>query len=151
MTAYQLTIPVENAPGRLAQVSGLLKREKINIRAITISSFGESGFFNVLVDDPKLALKALSKEGIRCELQEVVAVLIDDQPGGMDSVVQLLSEAGVNIENAYGFVLESNKNAVFVIQTSALERAKQVLKEQKFKSLSTEALATIEPFHYMKY
>ena len=64
MTAYQLTVPVDNKPGRLAQVSGILNREKINIRAITISSFGDKGFFNILVDDPTLARKALEKAGI---------------------------------------------------------------------------------------
>jgi hypothetical protein len=151
MTAYQLTIPVENRPGRLAQVSGVLAREKINVRAITISSFGDKGFLNLLVDDPKLALKALSKEGIASELKEVIAVLIDDKPGGMDKLAQVLADKGINIENAYGFVLESNKTAVFVIDVSDIEGAQKILKEHKFKTLSPEALATVEPFHYMKY
>ncbi len=151
MIAYQLTVPVENTPGRLAQVSHILAQEKINIRAITISSFGERGFFNILVDDPRLGLKVLTREGITARLSEVIAVLIDDRPGGMDRLVQLLAQAGINIENAYGFVLESSKNAVFVIEVSDLEAAQKVLKEHKFKTLSPEALATIEPFHYMKY
>ncbi|HOJ13408.1 MAG TPA: ACT domain-containing protein [Deltaproteobacteria bacterium] len=151
MTAYQLTVPVENRPGRLAQVSGVLAREKINIRAITISSFGDKGFFNILVDDPKLALKALKKEGIEAELKEIIAVLIDDKPGGMDSLAQILARQGINIENAYGFVLESNKTAVFVIDVSDLEGTQRILRDHGFKTLSPEALAAIEPFHYMRY
>ncbi|HPI92479.1 MAG TPA: ACT domain-containing protein [Deltaproteobacteria bacterium] len=151
MTAYQVTVPVENKPGRLAQVSGLLSREKINIRAITISSFGDKGFFNILVDDPKLALKVLTKEGVQASLKEIIAVVIDDRPGGMDRLVQLLAKQQINIENAYGFVLESNKTAVFVVDVSDLEGAQKILKEHKFKTITAEALATIEPFHYMKY
>lgn len=151
MIAYQLTVPVENTPGKLAQVSGILTREKINIRAITISSFGEKGFLNILVDDPKLAQKALAKEKVPVELKEIIAILIEDKPGGMDKLVQVLAREGVNIENAYGFVLESNKTAVLVVDVSDLEKAQKVLKEGKFKTLSAEALATIEPFHYMKY
>ncbi len=151
MIAYQLTVPVENKPGMLARVSGILTREKINIRAITISSFGDKGFFNILVDDPKLALKALTKEGVQASLKEIIAVVIDDRPGGMDRLVQLMGKAGINIENAYGFVLESNKSAVFVIDVSDLEGVQKILKENRFKTISAEALATIEPFHYMKY
>jgi hypothetical protein len=151
MIAYQLTVPVENKPGKLALVSSILTREKINIRAITISSFGDKGFFNILVDDPKLALKALTKEGVQASLKEVIAVVIDDKPGGMDKIVQLLAKQNINIENAYGFVLESSKTAVFVVDVSDLEGTEKLLKEHKIKTLSTEALATVEPFHYMKY
>jgi hypothetical protein len=151
MTAYQLTVPVENKPGRLAQVSGILSREKINIRAITISSFGEKGFLNILVDDPKLALKFLDREGIQASLKEIIAVVIDDRPGGMDRLVQLLARERINIENAYGFVLESNKTAVFVVEVSDIDGTQKILREHKFKTLTPEALATIEPFHYMKY
>lgn len=151
MIAYQLTIPTENKPGKLAQVSAVLSREKINIRAITISSYGDKGFFNILVDDPKLAHKALTREGVTVTLKEIIAVVIDDKPGGMDRLVQLLAKQGINIENAYGFVLESNKTAVFVVDVSDLEGAQKVLKENSFKTISAEALATIEPFHYMKY
>jgi hypothetical protein len=120
-TAYQLTIPVENKPGTLAEVSSILAREKFNIRAITISSFGQSGFLNIMVDDPKLAKKALEKEGIIVELKEIIAVILDDKPGGMDKLVQYMSEERINIENAYGFVLESHKTAVFVIDVSDIE------------------------------
>ncbi|MBN1635881.1 MAG: ACT domain-containing protein [Deltaproteobacteria bacterium] len=151
MIAYQLTIPTENKPGKLAQVSTILSREKINIRAITISSYGEKGFFNFMVDDPRLARKILAKEGIPVELKEIIAVILEDKPGGMDKLVQLLAQQNINIENAYGFVLESNKTAVFVIDVSDLETTQKILKENNFKTLSPEALATIEPFHYMKY
>lgn len=151
MRAYQLTVPVDNRPGRLATVSGILAREKINIRAITISSFGDRGFLNILVDDPTLAHKALTKEGIQAELKEIIAVLIDDKPGGMDALAQILAANGINIENAYGFVLESNKTAVFVVDVSDLDATERLLREHRFKTLSSEALGTIEPFHYMKY
>jgi len=151
MIAYQLTIPRENRPGMLAEVSGILAREKINIRAITISSFGDRGFFNLLVDDPPLAERALGRAGIHARLKEVIAVLIEDRPGGMDNLVQLLARENVNIENAYGFVLESRRMAVFVLDVSAPEETLGLLKKNGFKTLSPEALATIEPFHYMEY
>ena len=150
-TAYQLTIPVKNRPGKLAEVSRILAGEKFNIRAITISSFGESGFLNIMVDDPKLAHKVLEKNGVTAELKEIIAVILEDKPGGMDKVVQRLAREAINIENAYGFVLESHKTAVFVLEVSDIDRTRQILRENGFKMLGTEALATIEPFHYLKY
>lgn len=151
MRAYQLTIPAENKPGVLAKVTSALAREKIDIRATTISSFGDHGFFNLIVDDVERAEKVLKKEGIKVELKEVIAVLMKDQPGGLDKLVQILSEAQINIENAYGFVIESHRDAVFILDVKNPAQAKELLKKEKFSTLSAEALAAIEPFHFMKY
>lgn len=151
MRAYQLTIPAENKPGVLAKVTSALAREKIDIRATTISSFGDHGFFNLIVDDVERAEKVLKKEGIKVELKEVIAVLMKDQPGGLDKLVQILSAAQINIENAYGFVIESHRDAVFILDVKNPAQAKELLKKEKFSTLSAEALAAIEPFHFMKY
>ncbi|MBN2159753.1 MAG: ACT domain-containing protein [Spirochaetes bacterium] len=151
MIAHQLLVPADNKPGRLAQVTRVLAREKINIRAITISSFGERGFFNIIVDEPKRAHKVLDQNGLEVELKEVFAVLIDDKPGGLDGLIQLLASNNVNVENAYGFVLESRIKAVFVVDVDNRKLAQQVLLEGGYKTLDAESLNAIEPFHYMKY
>jgi hypothetical protein len=151
MKAYQLRIPADNKPGMLARVTSVLAREKISIRATTISSFGDRGFFNLIVDDPERAQKALIRDGVESELREVVAILIADQPGGLDKLVQYLATEKINIENAYGFVIESRVQAVFVLEVSDTGRVKELLKKAKFDILSSQALADIEPFHYMKY
>jgi len=151
MKAYQLRIPADNKPGMLALVTSILTREKINLRATTISSFGERGFFNLIVDDPERAQKALSRDGVEAELREVVAILIQDQPGGLDKLVQYLAQEKINIENAYGFVIESRVQAVFVVEVADPALVKELLKKAKFEILSSQALADIEPFHYMKY
>jgi len=151
MKAHQLTIPAENKPGVLAQVTSILARKKINIRSATISSFGNSGFINLIVDNPKLGEKVLRKEGIPVELIEVIAVLIEDRPGGLDKLLQILFKENINIENGYGFVIESRKNAVFVLDVKELERAKDLVEASGFKTLSPQQLSEIEPFHYVGY
>lgn len=151
MKAYQLTIPAENKPGILAKVTSTLAREKIDIRATTISSFGDHGFINLIVDDVERAEKVLKKEGLPVELKEVIAVLMKDQPGGLDKLMQILAQAQINIENAYGFVIESHRDAVFVLEVKDPALTKEIIKKAKFSTLSAEALAAIEPFHYMKY
>jgi hypothetical protein len=151
MKAYQLTIPAENKPGVLARVTSILARKKINIRSATISSFGDSGFINLIVNDPKQGHKTLTREGIPVELKEIITVLIEDRPGGLDKLLQILSTENINIENGYGFVIESRKNAVFILDVKELERAKDLIKASGFKTLAPQELSDIEPFHYMGY
>lgn len=151
MIAYQLSIFAENKPGRLAKVTGILKKGKINIRAITISTSDAFGVINALVDDPEGARALLEGEGLTVSLKEVIAVVIEDRPGGLDSLIQLLFEQGINIENAYGFVLESRKKAVFVVDVDQLEETQKILRNAGFETLDTKALSAIEPFHYMNY
>ena len=151
MKAYQLTIPAENKPGVLARVTSILARKKINIRSATISSFGDSGFINLVVDNPKQGHKVLVKEGIPVELKEIIAVLIEDRPGGLDKLLQILFAENINIENGYGFVIESRKNAVFILDVKDLARAVDLIEASGFKTLSPQQLSEIEPFHYAGY
>jgi hypothetical protein len=151
MTAYQLSIFAENKPGRLAKVTRILGKENINIRAISISSSDAFGVINMLVDDPKRAQKVLSKAGLTVNLKEVIAVIIEDKPGGLDRLIQLLYDENINVENAYGFVLESWKKAVFVVDVDQHEKTQEVLKKNGLETLDAEALSAAEPFHYMKY
>jgi hypothetical protein len=151
MKAYQLTIPVENKPGVLARVTSILARKKINIRSATISSFGDSGFINLIVNNPKMGHKVLNKEDIPAELKEIIAVLIEDRPGGLDKLLQALFAENINIENGYGFVIESRKNAVFILDVTDLAKAKNLIETSGFKALSPQELSEIEPFHYVGY
>ena len=151
MIAYQLSVFAENKPGRLAKVTGILKKGTINIRAITIATSDAFGVINVLVDDPEGARSILEDEGLTVSMKEVIAVVIEDRPGGLDRLVQLLFDNGINVENAYGFVLESRKKAVFVVDVDQLEKTQQVLTEAGLETLDATALSAIEPFHYMNY
>ena len=150
MIAYQLSIFAENKPGRLAAVTGILAKEKISIRATTIATSDTFGVINLIVDDPKRAQAVLSKAGMMVNLREVLAVLIEDQPGGLDKLTQMLFKESININNAYGFVLESRKKAVFVVDVDQIEKAVKIIEKAGFKTLDTDALATVEPFHYSK-
>ena len=151
MVAYQLSVFAENKPGRLAKVTGILKKGRINMRAITISTSDVFGVINLIVDDPERALSMLEDEGLTVSMKEVVAVVIEDKPGGLDKLVQILLNEEINIENAYGFVLESREKAVFVVDVDQMEKTQKVLKDAGLETLDAQALSAIEPFHYMKY
>ena len=151
MIAYQLSVFAENKPGKLAHVTSVLAKAEISIRATTISTFDTFGVISLIVDDPKRAEKALTEAGMTVHLKNVLAVLIPDKPGGLDKLMQLLYQEGVNINNAYGFVLECSSKAVFVVDVDPIEKTEELIEKHGFQTLDTEALSAIEPFHYMKH
>ncbi|HUN55632.1 MAG TPA: ACT domain-containing protein [Smithella sp.] len=141
MIAYQLSIFAENKSGKLAKVTGVLAKEKINIRATTIATADTFGIINLIVDDPKSAEAVLSQAGMTVHLREVLAVLIPDTPGGLDKLMQLLHQEGININNAYGFVLESSRKAVFVVDVDQMQKTEKILEERGFKTLDVQSLS----------
>ena len=143
MIAYQLSIFAENKPGKLAAVTSVLNKEKINIRATTIATADTFGVVNLIVDDPQRAEVALSKAGMTVHLREGLAVLIRDKPGGLDALTQLLHKERINVNNAYGFVLESSKSAVFVVDVDQMKKTEKLLEENGFKTLDTRALSAM--------
>jgi len=151
MIASQLSIFSENKPGKLATVTGILAEEKVNIRATTISTSDTFGVINLIVDDPERAQAALTKTGMLVKIRRVLAVLLDDQPGGLNKLAQLLAKEDINVNNAYGFVLENRVSAVFVLDVDQPEKAEKVIEKKGFKTLDADALSAVEPFHCMKY
>lgn len=141
MIAHQLSIFAENKPGKLAKVTSVLAKENINIRATTIATSDTFGVVNLIVDDPKKAEAALAAAGMTVHLREVLAVLIPDQPGGLDHLTRLLNEEGINVNNAYGFVLEGSKKAVFVVDVDQIQKTEMLLEEKGFKTLDTSSLS----------
>lgn len=143
MIAYQLSIFAENKSGKLAKVTSVLAKEKINIRATTIATADTFGIINLIVDDPRRAETALSEAGMTVHLREILAVLIPDTPGGLDKLMQLLSQEGININNAYGFVLENSKKAVFVVDVDQMQKTENLLERKGFKTLDTQSLSNM--------
>jgi hypothetical protein len=150
MIANQISIFAENKPGKLAAVTHILAQEGINIRATTISTSDTFGVINLIVDHPQKAREALTKAGMLAKLRQVLAVLIEDQPGGLDKLAQLLFNEGINVNNAYGFVLESHLKAVFVVDVDQLEKAERIIEDNGFKTIGPEILSVVEPTHGVK-
>jgi len=127
---HQISIFMENRPGKLERVTGVLAEGSINIRAITIADSGDFGILKLLVDDPKEAYNILTQDGLVVAYREVVAIKISDRPGALLIIAQLLRQHGINIDDAYGFVMESGTAAVFVIQVKDPAGASALLKEE---------------------
>jgi hypothetical protein len=116
--AEQVSVFVDNKPGRLNAVTGILRDCRIDIRAMTIADHRDYGVAKLLVNDPRLAQRALSEQGFATALQPVLAVAIEDRPGGLHELLEILAEHQINVLDAYGFVSEPRRWAVWCMEVA---------------------------------
>lgn len=141
--AHQVSVFVENKPGRLERVTEILAKAEVNIRAITVSGTYEYGVMKFLVDKPDLALRALTSQGISAHLREILAVLMDDRPGGLHRIARVFGQRKINVEDAYGFVIEDQKRAVLVVDVGKIREAEKILKEEGLSILTDEEIYSL--------
>ena len=141
--AHQISVFVENKPGRIERVTEILTKANVNIRAFTVSGTYEYGVMKFLVDKPDTALEALKAQGISANKREILAILMDDRPGGLHRIARIFGQRKVNIEDAYGFVIEDKKRAVLVVDVEKIQEAETVLKEEGLTILSDEEIYSL--------
>lgn len=137
----QISIFAENKPGKLEKVTRVLGDNGINILATAIVSTNGFGVIKFMVDKCDLALEKLREAGFTVSLSEVLAIEMKDKPGGLHDVVRILSEKGVNIENASVYVAESRKRAYLLVEVKAIDAARQKLKNAGLTFLGGEPKA----------
>lgn len=116
--AEQLSVFVDNKPGRLNAVTGILRDRRIDIRVMTIADHRDFGVAKLLVSDPRLAREALAEQGFAVALQPVLAVAIEDRPGGLHELLEILAAHSINVLNAYGFVVVPGRRAVWCMEVA---------------------------------
>ena len=141
--AHQISVFVENKPGRIERVTEILMKADVNIRAITVMGTFEYGVMKLLVDKPEVAHEALKSRGITAHKREIIAILMDDRPGGLYRIARVFGQKGINIEDAYGFVIEDKKRAVLVVDVGKIQEAEKVLQEAGLTILSDEEIYSL--------
>lgn len=116
MTVKQLSIFVENRSGRMAEITRKIAEAGVDIRALSIADTADFGILRLIVDRPEQAEKALREKGLTVSLTEVIAVQIADRPGGFAEAVQVLTDAGVNVEYMYAFVCRREGQACVIVR-----------------------------------
>jgi len=99
----QLSIFINNEPGRLAQIAAALKECNVNMKAFNIAESSGFGVFRAIVDEPDRAFKELSKKGIVVKETNVIAIPMVDRPGGLLEVAKAIGDTGINIEYGYAY------------------------------------------------
>ena len=134
--AKHISVFMENKPGKLEKITKVLAENSINLRAISVASSGKYGITKMLVNNPVKAEAKLSEQDITVSLRDVLAIIVTDTPGGLYSLIKLFSENSINIEDCYGFVMETKQKAVIVVEVHDLPAAEKVLSENQVEFLS---------------
>ncbi|HDN74436.1 acetolactate synthase [Archaeoglobales archaeon] len=122
----QISVFVENKPGRLAAVTEKLFEKGINIRAFTIAEAGDFGIIRMVVDKTDEAYRTLKDSGFTVSLTDVIAVEVEDKPGSLHRIAKVLGDQGINIEYVYAFTSREHK-ALIIFRVSDVDSAKKVL------------------------
>jgi len=140
--AKQLTIFVENRPGRLSAVAKSLRDNNIDIRAFTIQDRGDYGLVKFIVSNPNQAYLALANLGCACALKEIIAISIPDKVGNFELLTSALAANNINVKDAYGFVLQTNLKGVccLEIEESKAADAQKVIQSAGFTILKDDEL-----------
>ncbi|MBW2367228.1 MAG: hypothetical protein JRH15_05030 [Deltaproteobacteria bacterium] len=136
----QVSVFAENKPGKIHRITKVLEREVINIRALTIADTGDYGIIKLLLDKPAEGCRALKEEGFAATLKEIVAVRIEDKPGGLRKASEVLAQGGINVEDAYGFTICETGQALFVFQVENVKHTEKILKEAGFPIIGDREL-----------
>ncbi len=140
MKIKQISVFLENKKGRLFEVCKLLGGNDVNIRALTIAETESFGVLRIVVDKTEKAAKLLSDNDFTANVTDVVAVEVDDKPGGLAEVLKVLAEGDVNIEYMYGFVEKFSDRALLVFRFEDVELAGDILAESKIKVVSEKEI-----------
>ncbi|MHC1761892.1 MAG: ACT domain-containing protein [Negativicutes bacterium] len=134
MIIQQISVFVENRPGTLAEVLGVLQEHDINLRAMSVADTADFGILRMVVNDPEKVERILRGSGYAVKSTPVLTLTVADTPGGLLRQVEKMSTAGINVEYLYAFAATSADEARVVIKVDNLERAERIV--------NGEALAT---------
>jgi hypothetical protein len=143
MKLKQVSIFLENRKGRLWKALNILSNADINIRALSIADTSEFGILRMIVPEPDLAKEILENSNFVVKINEVIAVGVSDQPGGLESILKLLNDLDVNVEYLYAFVEKKSEKAVVVIRTEDIDAGLNALNEGGITLLSSEEINNI--------
>ena len=114
MSIKQISVFLENKPGELNALTQVLGRSHIDMRAMSLSETNEFGIARLIVDRPLDTATLLKENGYVCTITTVLAVEIPDVPGGLNQVLDILSENKINLEYAYAF-LGGRKDSAYMV------------------------------------
>lgn len=134
MTVTQLSVYMENKPGRLSEVISRLSEAEVNIRALSLADTSDFGLVRLIVSDAEKA-RAILSEMTLVSTNSVLAVEMADRSGALSTVLSALDSQQVNVEYMYAFAGKQPLNAYVVMQVSDIAKAEEILEKNNIGTL----------------
>ncbi len=138
MSIKQLSIFAENKIGSICEVTSILLNSGINIRAFSVADTQSYGVLRLIVDDPRAAAFKLSEAGKILHVTNVIGVMVPDREGGLNAILEILSEENISVEYLYAFLAPTAGHAYVVLRVQENEETEKLL-EARGVTLLTDA------------
>lgn len=140
MTIHQISVFLENRAGQLAEITGVLAKKGIDLRAINIAETSDYGVLRLIADKPQEAASTLLEQGFILSMTPVVAVSVPDEPGGLARVLDVLAKENIDVEYMYSVFGQVEGLAHMVFRVADTEKLVAVLKANGVEPISGENL-----------
>jgi hypothetical protein len=127
MKIQQLSLFLENKPGHLSAICRCLARANINIVTLSLADTQQFGILRLIIREWEKAKQVLEKDGFVVNMTEVVATEVEDRPGGMAEILEIIEQSGTNIEYMYAFTFRRGNRAILVFRFDQPEKAIKLL------------------------
>ena len=138
MKVKQIAIFLENKSGRLADISHTLAKNAINIRALSLADTADFGILRLVVNDTNKAQQVLKENGFTVGITDILAVEVPDKPGALDSILQEVHKAELNVEYMYAFTKKSGQSGMLLFRFDDQDAAAAVFQKAGFRVLSDD-------------
>ena len=143
MKVKQIAVFLENKSGRMAKITGVLAKNGINIRAMSLADTADFGILRLIVNDTESARQILKDNGFTVGTTEVLVIEVMDKPGGLAGVLQIISENHLNIEYMYAFTQKSGETGLIIFRFDEIDKAMDTLKKAGCRLLTGEEVYAI--------
>ena len=140
MNIHQISVFLENRTGQLAEITALLAKNGVDIRAISIAETADYGLARMIVSDAPKASAVLLEHGDILSMNPVWAVEVPDRPGGLAEVLGVLADSGVDVEYMYSLFTHREGNAYMVMRVSDDPKFLSALGDRKIRLMTKEEL-----------
>ena len=128
MPVKQISVSLENVPGKLSEVSDYLGENGINIIALSIADTADISAIRFVANDPEKAINVLRSHGYSIKTTDVLAVEAPNHPGGLNAILKPLKEVSVNVSYLYT-CLGAGEKTVLIVGVDKMDEAIQVLRK----------------------
>lgn len=128
MLVKQISVFLENKPGRLSEAAEVLAKNGIDISALSLADTDEYGVLRMIVSDPDKAKKALGESGVICKVTDALVVAIDDRPGGFSESLRILTDNGIEVKYMYACVSREHGKAIMVLSVADPAKADELIR-----------------------
>ncbi len=140
MTIPQISVFLENKAGQLADITGILSENQVNMRAINIAETADYGVLRLIVDDASKASSILLEQGFILTMTPVVGVAVSDTPGGLSNVLGIISRAEIDVEYMYSVFGQKDGQACMIFRVTDTEGLTAVLEKNGISTITGEDL-----------